>query len=173
MQDKLAATDPTAERLNIGPIASFIGTGLELALEARRFAIMKNVVGQADPAVHEASGRLSIFATQLYYINELDPAFVAADDAVLRAAPDPGKSSTFSARVEEASTRERAFAAAAAVTPSDVFKAVADAHHDLLGALNDPSRQIDALKQSIITLSEKTKALADVLMKSEAKDAKK
>lgn len=173
LRDKLAASDPTAKPLNIGPIASFIGTGLQLALEARRFAVLKNVAGKADPIVHEASGRLSIFANQLYYINELDPAFIAADDAAVRAAPDPSKSSTFATRVAEASKQEQAYAAVAAVRPGDVFKAVADAHHDLVAALDDPSRQIDALKQSVATLSEKAKALADVLKASEAKNDKK
>lgn len=173
LRDKLAASDPTAKPLNIGPIASFIGTGLQLALEARRFAVLKNVAGKADPIVHEASGRLSIFANQLYYINELDPAFIAADDAVERAAPDPSKSSTFATRVAEASKQEQAYAAVAAVRPGDVFKAVADAHHDLVAALDDSSRQIDALKQSVAKLSEKAKALADVLKASEAKNDKK
>lgn len=171
LRDKLAASDPTAKP--IGPIASFIGTRLQLALEARRFAVLKNVAGKADPIIHEASGRLSIFANQLYYINELDPAFIAADNAALRAAPDPSKSSTFATRVAEALKQEQAYAAVAAVRPGDVFKAVADAHHDLVAALDDPSRQIDALKQSVATLSEKAKALADVLRASEAKNDKK
>jgi hypothetical protein len=50
-----------------------------------------------------------------------------------------------------------------------VFKAVADAHHDLVVALDDPSRQIDALKKSIVSLSTKAKALADALKARETK----
>jgi hypothetical protein len=170
LRDKLVASDPTAKPVNMGPIASFIGTGLRLALEARRFAVLKNVASRADPIVHEASGRLSIFANQLYYINELGPAFIAADGAALRAVPDPTKSNTFAKRVAEASKQEQAYAAVAAVRPGDVFRAVADAHHDLVAALDDPSRQIDALKQSVATLSEKAKALADVLKASETRN---
>ena len=67
----------------------------------------------------------------------------------------------------EATAGEQAYAAALAITPGEVFKAVADAHRDLVVALNDPSRQIDALKKSIVTLSTKAKALADVLKASE------
>lgn len=171
LRDKLVTTDSKARPADIGPIADFIGTGLLLVLEARRFAILKNVAGRADPVVQQASGYLSIFANQLYYINELQPAYAALDDAAMRAIPEP--MSTFSARVDEATAREQAYAAALAVTPGDVFKAVADAHHDLVAALNDPSRQTDALKKSIATLSAKAKALADILKKSEAKDTSK
>src|SRR5215831_5683845 len=119
LQDKLVAGDPKAKSVDIGPIASFIGTGLRLALEAKRLAILKNVAGRADPVVQQASGQLSIFANQLYYINELEPAFDAFDKAVERAAPDPSKSDTFPARVEEATAGEQAYAAALAVTPGD------------------------------------------------------
>jgi hypothetical protein len=171
LQDKLVAAEPTAKPVDIGPIASFIGTGLRLALEAKRLAILKNVAGRADPVVQQASGQLSIFANQLYYINELQPAFAAFDNAVLRAVPEP--SDMFPARLEEATAREQAYAAALAVTPGDVFKAVADAHRDLVAALNDPSLQIDALKKSIATLSAKAKALADVLKMSETNDKSK
>ena len=171
LQDKLVAADSKAKPVDIGPIASFIGTGLRLALEAKRLAILKNVAGRADPVVQQASGQLAIFANQLYYINELQPAFATFDNAVQRAVPEP--SGTFPARVEEATAREQVYAAALAVTPGDVFKAVADAHRDLVAALNDPSRQIDALKKSIATLSAKAKALADVLKMSEAKDKSK
>ena len=167
LRDKLVAADPNAKPLNIGPIADFIGTGLLFVLEARRFEILKNVVGRADPVVQQSSGQLSIFANQLYYINELLPAFAAYEKAVQRGIPDP--SGTFPARLDEATAKEQAYAAALAITPGDVFKAVADAHRDLVVALNDPSRQIDALKKSIITLSTKAKALADVLKASETK----
>jgi len=170
LRDKLVASDPKAKPLEVGPIADFIGTGLSMVLEARRFAILKNVAGRADPVVQEASGRLSIFANQLYYINELLPAYAALDDAALRAVPGIG---TYPARVDEVTARERAYAAALAVTPGDVFKAVADAHHDLVAALNDPSRQTDALKKSLATLTAKAKALADVLKKSDANDTSK
>jgi hypothetical protein len=168
LQAQLVAADPTVKPVDIGPIANVIGTGLRLALEAKRFAILKNVAGRADPVVQQASGQLAIFANQLYYINELQPAFAAFETAVQRAVPEP--SDTFPARVEEATAQEQAYAAVLTVTPGDVFKAVADAHRDLVAALNDPSRQIDALKTSIATLSAKAKALADVLKMSEAKD---
>jgi hypothetical protein len=167
LRDKLVAADPSAKPVDVGPIASFIGTGLRLALEARRFAILKNVAEKADPIVQEAAGRLSIYANQLYEINELRPAYAALDNAVLRAVPEP--SDTFPARVTEAAAREQALHAASAVTPGDVFKAVADAHHELIAALSDPTRQIDALKKSVATLGEKTKALGDVLKKDDTK----
>jgi len=167
----LVAADPTVTPVDIGPIASFIGTGLLLVLEARRFAILKDVAGRADPVVQQASGQLSIFGNQLYYINELQPAFAAFDNAVLRAVPEP--SGTFSARVEEASAREQTYAAVLAITPGDVFKAVAGAHRDLIAALDDPSRQIDALKKATASLSAKAKALADALNASKAKHESK
>lgn len=171
LQSKLVAANPTAKTVDIGPIASFIGTGLRLALEARRYAILKIVVAKSDPVVQQASGQLSIYADQLYYINALQPAFAAFDNAVWQAVPEP--SATFPARVQEAAVQEQAFAAALAVTPGDVFKAVVDAHRDLLAALNDPSRQMDALKQSVATLNAKAKGLAAVLKASEAKDKSK
>jgi len=167
LQNKLAAADQTAKTMDVGPIASFIGTGLRLALEAKRFAILKNVVEKADPVVQQVSGQLSIFSNQLYYVNELQPAFSAFEKAVQRSVPEP--SSTFPARVQEATVQEQAYAATLAVTPSEVFKAVADSHHNLVAALNDPSRQIDALKQSIATLNTKVKALAAVLKASETR----
>jgi hypothetical protein len=166
----LVAADLKAKPVDIGPIASFIGTGLQLALEAKRLEILKNVAGRVNPVVQQASGQLSIYANQLYYINILQPAFAAFDNAVLRAVPEP--SGTFSARVGEATAREQVYAAALAVTPGAVFKAVADAHHDLVVALYDPSQQ-NALKKSIATLSAKAQALADVLKMSEAKDKSK
>lgn len=171
LRDKLVAADSKAKSVDIGPIADFIGTGLSMALEARRFAILKNVAGRADPVVQEASGRLSIFANQLYYINELQPAYSALESAAERAVPNP--LDTYPTRVDAVTAREQAYAAALAVTPGDVFKAVADAHHDLVAALNDPSRQTDALKKSLATLTAKAKALADVLKKSDASAASK
>lgn len=171
LRDKLIAADPKAKPVDIGPIADFIGTGLSMILEARRFAILKNVAGRADPVVQEASGRLSIFANQLYYIDELQPAYAALDNAAFRAVPEP--IDTYPTRVDEVTAREQAYAAALAVTPGDVFKAVADAHHELVAALNDPSRQTDALKKSLATLTAKAKALADVLKKSDASAASK
>lgn len=167
LQNKLATAGTTAKTIDVGPIASFIGTGLRLALEAKRFAILKNVVEKADPVVQQTGGQLSVFSNQLYYVNELQPAFAAFDKAVQRGVPEP--SGTFPARVQEATVQEQAYAATLAATPSEVFKAVADAHHSLVTALNDPSRQIDALKQSIATLNTKAKALAAVLKASEAK----
>ncbi len=166
LADKLAASNPSATPVDVGPIASFIASGLRIGLEAKRFEILKRVVTKADPVVQDASGRLSIFASQLYYINEVQPAFAAMDNAVFRAVPEP--SSSFPSRVKEATTQQQAYLAVLAAAPGDVFKAVADAHHDLLAALNDPRTQIDALKQSIATLSEKAKALADVLKTSDA-----
>lgn len=171
LQNQLSSANPKAKTVDIGPIASFVGAGLRFALEAKRFSVLRNVAEKADPVVQQASGQLSIYANQLYYINELQPAFASFDNAVLRAVPKP--SATFPARVQEAAVQEQAYAAALAATPSEVFKAVADAHHNLVAALNDPSRQIDSLKQSIATLSAKAKALAAVLKTSEAKDKSK
>ncbi|HQR12517.1 MAG TPA: hypothetical protein PLW68_14425 [Casimicrobiaceae bacterium] len=164
VQAELAVANPGAKSLDVGPIADFIGTGLLLVLEARRFSVLKGVAEKADPVILQASGQLALFANQLYYINTLQPAFAALDNAVLRAVPVPA--GTFPDRVDAATAREQFYAAALAVTPGDVFKAVADAHHDLVLALNDPSRQIDALKIAVATLSSKAKALADVLKAS-------
>lgn len=161
LQNKLSEVNQTVKTKDIGPIAAFIGTGLRIALEGKRFAILKNVAEKADPVVQQVSGQLSVFSNQLYYINKLQPAFAAFEKAVQRSVPEP--SSTFPARVEEASNQEQAYAAMLAATPSEVFKAVADSHRNLVAALNDPSRQIDALKQSIATLNTKVKALADIL----------
>lgn len=166
LQAELNAAKPNSKAVDVGPIADFVGTGLLLVLEARRFAILKNVASKADPIVQQASGQLALFANQLYYINALQPAFAALDNAVQRALPEA--SEKFPARVVEATARERAYAAALAVTPGEVFKAVADAHRDLIAALNDPSRQIDALKTAVATLSSKAKALADALKISNA-----
>lgn len=164
LQNTLAATNADAKSVSVGPIADFIGTGLLYALEARRLAILKRVVGEADPVVQQASGRLSVFANQLYYINTLLPAYADFEKAVLRAAPEPADS--FPARLADASAQEQAYAAAIAITPGDVFAAVADAHHKLLAALEDPTHQIDALKSAIATLSTKAKALADAVKAS-------
>lgn len=167
LQNKLSAANQTAKTTDVGPIASFIGTGLRIALEAKRFAVLKNVVEKADPVVQQVSGQLSVFSNQLYYISELQPAFAAFEKAVQRSVPEP--SNTFPARVQEATNQEQAYAATLAATPSEVFEAVADSHHNLVAALNDPSRQIDALKQSIATLNTKVKALAAILKASETK----
>jgi hypothetical protein len=171
VQAGLAAANPSAKSLDLGPIADFVGTGLLLVLEARRFSLLKSVAAKADPVIQQASGQLSLFANQLYYINTLQPAFAALDNAVLRAVPMPAD--TFPARVEAATAREQFYAAALAITPGDVFKAVADAHRDLVLALNDPSRQIDALKAAVATLSSKAKALADVLKASKDNEESK
>lgn len=168
LRDKLLAANPPAEPPpDIGPIASFVGTGLRIALEARRFHLLKDVAERADPIVEQASGRLSTYANQLYYINELEPAFKAADAAALRAVPEP--SGTFPARVEDATRLHRDYMTKLSITPGDVFKAVADAHHELVAALNDPSRQYDALKKSVTELAEKAKALADALQEPDEK----
>jgi hypothetical protein len=162
LRDKLLAANPPAEPpSDLGPIAEFLGTGLRIALEARRFHLLKGVVERADPIVQQASGRLSVYANQLYYINELEPAFKEAEAAALRALPEPHD--TFGARVEEAVLRHREYMAMLSVTPGEVFEGVAKAHHGLVTALNDPTTQYDALKQSVLALAEKTKALANVL----------
>ena len=88
VQAGLAAANPSAKSLDLGPIADFVGTGLLLVLEARRFSLLKSVAAKADPVIQQASGQLSLFANQLYYINTLQPAFAALDNAVLRAVPD-------------------------------------------------------------------------------------
>lgn len=163
LQKTLSAANPDAKSIDVGPITDFIGTGLLHALEARRFAILKRVVGNADPVVLEASGRLSVFANQLYYINTLLPAYAGFEKAVLRALPE---AESFPARMAEASAQEQAYATVLAITPSDVFKAVADAHHNLLVALDDPTHQMGALKTAIATLSAKAKALAEAVKAS-------
>ena len=162
LRDKLLAANPSADPPpDLGPIASFFGTGLRIALEARRFNLLKDVAVRADPIVADVSGRLSTYANQLYYINELEAAFKAADAAALRAVPEP--SSTFPARVEEATRLHRVYMTKLSVTPGEVFKAVAHAHHALVAALKNPTRQYIALKQSVTELAEKAKALKDAL----------
>ena len=160
--DRLLAVNPPPDPPpDLGPIASFLGTGLRIALESRRFHLLKDVAVRADPIVEEASGRLSTYANQLYYINELQPAFKAADAAALRAVPEP--SGTFPARVEEATRLHQDYMTKLSVTPGEVFKAVSDAHHALVAALNNPTRQYTALKQAMTELAEKARALTDAL----------
>ena len=169
LRDKLVAADPKAKPLNIGPIASFIGTGLQLALEARRFAILKNVAGRADPVV-QASQRSALDLCQPALLHQRASSRHCCIRKSRPCVLFPIRAGNRSPRVwTEATARSRPMLRRWLITPGDVFKAVADAHHDLVVALNDPSRQIDALKKSIATLSAKAKALADVLKASETK----
>jgi hypothetical protein len=176
LQKKIVAANPppkppadsTAEPerpLDIGPIADLIGAGLRAGLEARRFQQLKRVAEKANPVVQQACARLSTYATQLYAINIVWPSLTAADNAALAAIPNPP--TTFPALVETAALRKREYDALVAVEPSQVFKAVSDAHQELVHALNDPSRQYEALRTAVQELTEKVDALAAVLKKPE------
>jgi hypothetical protein len=166
LQSKIVAADPTSEPpLDIGPIVGLVGAGLRAGLEARRFQQLKRITEKADPIVQQASGRLSIYATQLYAINVVEPSLKEADAAALRAVPNPPE--TFPARVDAAALRKREYDAVVAVEPSQVFGAVANAHHELVLALNDPSRQYEALRAAVANLTEKVNALAAALKKPE------
>jgi hypothetical protein len=68
--------------------------------------------------------------------------------------------------VETAALRKREYDTVIAVEPSQVFKAVSDAHHELVRALGDPDRQYEALRTSVANLTEKAQALAAVLRES-------
>jgi hypothetical protein len=166
LQSRIVAANPAGEPpLDIGPIADLIGGGLRAGLEARRYQELKRVAEKADPIVQQASAQLSTYATQLYAINIVMPSLEGAENAALRATPNPPE--TFQARVETAALRKREYDAVTEVEPSQVFKAIADAHHELVSALNDPSRQYEALRASVASLKEKVKALAAVLKKPE------
>ena len=166
LQSKIVAADPTAKpSLDIGPIADLIGAVLRAGLEARRFQQLKRVAEKADPIVQQACARLSTYATQLYAINIVEPSLTAADNAAIRAVPNPPEK--FPALVETAALRKREYDAVVAVEPSQVFKAVSGAHQELVHALNDPSRQYEALRTAVANLTEKVNALAAVLRKPE------
>jgi hypothetical protein len=166
LHSQIVPADPTAKPpLDIGPIADLIGAGLRAGLEAKRFQQLKRVAEKADPIVQQASARLSTYATQLYAINIIQPSLTAADNAAIRADPNPPE--TFPARVETAALRKREYDAVVAVEPSQVFKAVSDAHQELVHALNNPSRQYEALRTAVANLTEKVNALAAVLRKPE------
>ena len=97
----------------------------ELALESRRFELLGHVVETADPLVWDSVGLLSAYADELYFIGELDRD-CKLTAAAARAVPEPMP--TFAAHVNEAMAQRQVYLAALAVTPGDVWKAVAEAH---------------------------------------------
>lgn len=89
--------------------------------------------------------------------------------AYLSSLPDPEQPQKdegwITAYAKARSARER-YLAIFATSPTPVFKAMADAHHQLTLAFSDPKRQYESLKAAIEDFSSKAKAAYDAFEKA-------
>ncbi|HTS23667.1 MAG TPA: hypothetical protein VMN79_17885 [Casimicrobiaceae bacterium] len=151
----------------IGPVADLVGTALVAILEQRRYRALVEVTAGADPVVTRAAIILSNVAMPMTALELQD-----AGLAYLGSFPDPGKP----ARDEDAwaaaygktrAARER-YLSLFATSPTPVFKALADAHHELTLALGDPRRQYESVAAAVSDFADKARAAHDAVEKARA-----
>ena len=155
----------------IGPVSDLVGAALVAILDQRRYRALVAVTSGADPVVTKTAMILSNVAMPMTAI-ELEDAGVA----YLESFPDPGKPAqsedAWALAYAKARTARDRYLSVFATSPATVFKAMADAHHELTIALSDPSRQYEAVAAAIEDFADKAKAARDAFAKAKA-DAQK
>lgn len=154
----------------VGPVSDLVGAALIAGLEQRRFKALAAITKDADPVVTQAAMILSNVAMPMTAI-ELKEAGIV----YLKELPDPGQPPRDEAWVpayaRARSARDR-YLAIFETSPTPVFKAMADAHHELTLAFSDPKQQYESLKAAIEDFSVKAKAAYDAFEKARAEDQK-
>ena len=155
----------------IGPVADLVGTVLIATLEQRRYQALAEVTKGADPVVTKAAMILSNVSMPMTAI-ELQQ----AGRDYLRSIPDRGNpprgdAAWTQAYVNARKAREN-YLALYATSPTSVFKAMAEAHHQLTLAVADPKRQYEALASAIEDFADKAKAANDAFENARAEERK-
>ena len=155
----------------IGPVADLVGAALIATLEQRRYKALVEVTKGADPVVTKAAMILSNVSMPMTAI-ELQE----AGRAYLRSMPDPGNPpqgtvAWTQAYVNARKAREN-YLALYSTSPTSVFKAMAEAHHQLTLALADPKRQYEAVASAIEDFADKSRAAVDAFEKARAEERK-
>jgi hypothetical protein len=155
----------------IGPVADLVGAALIATLEQRRYKALVEVTKGADPVVTKAAMILSNVSMTMSAI-ELQE---AGRDYLL-SMPDPGnppqgKAAWTQAYVNARKAREN-YLSIYSTSPTSVFKAMAEAHHQLTLALADPKRQYEAVASAIEDFADKAGAAVDAFEKARAEERK-
>ncbi len=143
-------------RQAIRPVGELIGSALVTTLEARRYAALRSIVGSADPVVENAAAILSRNSMPLM-IPRLRK---AGDDFVdsVNAFNEQPKGAAWSAAMASAREAQETYLVLYQAHPATAFQAMAVAHAALRNALNDPSRQFDAMKSAISDFATKARS---------------
>jgi hypothetical protein len=155
----------------IGPVVDLVGAALIATLEQRRYKALVEVTKGADPVVTKAAMILSNVSMPMTAI-ELQE----AGRAYLRSMPDRGNPPQGTAAWTQAYVNARRaredYLAIYATSPTSVFEAMAEAHHQLTLALADPKRQYEAVASAIEDFAGKAKAAVDAFEKARAEERK-
>jgi hypothetical protein len=139
--------------------------------EQRRYQALAEVTKGADPVVTKAAMILSNVSMPMTAI-ELSQ----AGRDYLRSIPDPGNPPQGTAAWTQAYVNARKarenYLAIYSTSPTSVFKAMAEAHHQLTLAVADPKRQYEALASAIEDFADKAKAANDAFENARAEERK-
>jgi hypothetical protein len=155
----------------IGPVADLVGAALIATLEQRRYKALVEVTKGADPVVTRAAMILSNVSMPMTAI-ELQE----AGRAYLGSIPDPGNPPQGAAAWTQAYVNARKardnYLTIYSTSPTTVFKAMAEAHHQLTLALADPKRQYEAVASAVEDFADKASAAVDAFEKARAEERK-
>jgi hypothetical protein len=147
----------------IGPIVDLVSSGLTTLLAQRRFNALSKIVHASDNVVRDAAEELSKAAFSMQLEANIEPAEKElVNTAAVTRAKDVG-TGAFPAKVHEVAEAHAKYVALLEADFSAAFKAVADTHHALVAALDDPSTQFDSLKRNVQELADKVNALQSAL----------
>ncbi len=153
----------------IGPVSDLVGTALVLILDQRRYQALKDVTAGADPVVARAAMILSNVAMPMTAI-ELQDAGDAYFQSVLDAGKPAADADAWIKAYEKAREARADYLAVFATSPTSVFKAMAEAHHQLTLALVDPNRQYESVKAAVEDFADKAKSAYDAVQKAKKTD---
>jgi hypothetical protein len=144
----------------VGPLSDLVGEALFVALEEHRYLVLRRVVGTADPIIDRSARIISRSAMPLLLPK------LREDGTTLRKAIETFNNNPAGAdwitALAKAQKAQAAYLADYDASPTVALAAMADAHHALKLALDDPKREIEPLKTAIVDFATKAKAAHDV-----------
>lgn len=155
----------------IGPVADLVGAVLIATLEQRRYKALVEVTKGADPVVTKAAMILSNVSMPMTAIELQEAGRAYIGSMPDRGKPPQGTAAWTQAYVNARKAREN-YLSIYATSPTSVFKAMAEAHHQLTLALEDPKRQYEAVTSAVEDFADKARAAADAFEKARAAERK-
>ncbi len=157
---KALSNDSSPEFAAVGPLSDLVGEALFVALEEHRYLVLRRVVGEADPIIDRSAKIISRSAMPLLLPK------LRADGTTLRKAVEAFNNNPtgddWLAALAKAQKARDAYLTDYDASPTVALAAMADAHHALKLALDDPKREIEPLKTAIVDFATKAKAAHDV-----------
>ncbi len=145
------------------PITDLLGSSLKLLLENRRYNALKKITQQADPVIAQSAGILSRNSMVLMIprLRELGDQYLASTEVF----NEELKNSEWLIALAHARLHQASYLTLYRGHPASAFQSMADAHHALVEALDDPESQFMSMKASIKEFSATAKAARESLVK--------